>query len=193
MDFYLDVSEKEYNNIKDLDTSLGMALWNIAVMNAPIDTGNLRRAISLASNNSKNIRVQYNLLTANYIHFLENAYGPVKKYKGFISNRTVGAFIQEIISFIKKGTISSFVLGLPPIVATAKTKSVFGQERKIMNNIGMTQKNLTANQRKKISALRERSYQASIGEKAGGSRGQKVITKNRASLTKTFRIVGSRN
>lgn len=186
MDFYLDVSEKEYNNIKDLDTSLGMALWNIAVMNAPIDTGNLRRAISLASNNSKNIRIQYNLLTANYIHFLENAYGPVKKYKGFISNRTVGAFIQEIIYFIKFGMISSFELGLPPIVVIGKSKSIFGQERKVMNRMGMTQKNLSANQRKKISALRERNYQASVGGNVSGSRGQKVKTVSQARINRAF-------
>lgn len=186
MDFYLEVNEREYERIKNLDTSLGMALWNIAVLEAPIDTGNLRRAITLVSNSSKVIRIKYNLLTANYIHFLEQGYGPVKKHRGFIGEKTTINMIEEIINFIRMGSISSWLLGLPPLVLLRRSHSVFGYERKVMNDLGMRQKHLTANQRMKISSIRERKYQESIGGKVGHRTGQRVGTITQSRLDRTF-------
>ena len=83
---------------------------NIAVLNAPYDTGNLRSAISLASNNSNNIRIQYSLLNANYIKFLEYGYGPVKKHIGFIRSKTLSDMVEAIIGFIKVDNVYGCLL-----------------------------------------------------------------------------------
>ena len=56
VDIYLD--EKEYNDLKKngFDSSYGYHLWNVAVLVAPYDTGNLRSSIKLTSNSAKQLR-----------------------------------------------------------------------------------------------------------------------------------------
>lgn len=186
MDIWLSVDKEQYDRIKDLDTHLGMILWNLAVMVAPIDTGNLRRAISLAKNNRKNIRIQYNLLNANYIKFLEYGYGPVKKYKGFISNLTVSIFIETIINFIKVGNIDKGLLALPPLVVLNKAQSVFNQEGKVAKMLNIGKRGLTANQRRQISRYRERVWQESVGSKPTSSVGRKVETTTHSKMAQAL-------
>lgn len=186
MDIWLSVDKEQYDRIKDLDTHLGMILWNLAVMVAPIDTGNLRRAITLAKNNRKNIRIQYNLLNANYIKFLEYGYGPVKKHKGFISNLTVSIFIETIINFIKVGNIDKGLLSLPPLVVLNKAQSVFNQEGKVAKMLNIGKRGLTANQRRQISRYRERVWQESVGSKPTSSIGRKVESTTHSKMAQAL-------
>ena len=191
LDFYLNVTDEQYDNIKNLNSLLGMALFNIAVLNAPIDTGNLRRSITLASNTSKKINVRYNLSVANYAKFLELGVGPVKKYKGFISQKTTASMVEEIISFIKSGKISSWTYGVSPVVLLKRTSHIFGQERKVIEKANIKARNtLTANQRKQISKIREKDYQKSLGNKVGSVKGKNAITitKNEISGSRVGRL-----
>ena len=71
MDFYIEISPEMYEKVKELDSSLGMWFWNMAVMIAPRDTGNLRSSITLASNTTKKINIRYNLMKSNYTKLLE--------------------------------------------------------------------------------------------------------------------------
>lgn len=186
MDIWLSVDKEQYDRIKDLDTHLGMILWNLAVRAAPIDTGNLHRAITLAKNNRKNIRIQYNLLSANYIKFLEYGYGPVKEHKGFISNLTVSIFIATIINFIKVGNIDKGLLSLPPLVVLNKAQSVFNQEGKVAKMLNIGKRGLTANQRRQISRYRERVWQESVGSKPRSSIGRKVESTTHSKMAQAL-------
>lgn len=186
MDFVVNVNDKQYNRVKHLNKELGMILWNIAVLNAPYDTGNLRRAISLASNNSNNIRIQYSLLNANYIKFLEYGYGPVKKHIGFIRSKTLSDMVEAIIGFIKVDNVYGGLLSLPPLVVLQRAKTFFWQENRVAQRLDFANKKMTANQRQKISRIREREWKASQGRKIQLSAGQKVETTTRSKLSKAF-------
>ena len=100
VDIYLD--EKEYNDLKKngFDSSYGYHLWNVAVMVAPYDTGNLRRSIKLSANSARKIKISYNLSQANYAKFLEDGLGPVKKYKGLITSETYFRLNDHLIGLI---------------------------------------------------------------------------------------------
>jgi hypothetical protein len=187
MDFYVTLTPQQYNKFKDLSVSLGRAAWNIAVMNAPEDTGNLKRSIMLVNNTSKEIVIRYNLLTANYAQFLEDGVGPVKKYKGFISQNTTADIVEEIIYFAKNGTISDWTLGLKPLVALKKSYNVFNKERQIMKErFGKVKPYITAEQRKQISKLREKSYREAQGLPTSTVRGELPETININKLQNTL-------
>lgn len=192
MDFYIELSEEQFDKVKNLDSSLGMWLWNMAVMLAPYDTGNLRRSITLVSNTSKQINVRYNTMQANYIKFLEEGLGPVKKYKGFIEDKTRIAMVESLIEYLKTGENPQYTNA--PFVVLRGSSSVFPKERPFLRMADMKANVINANVRRKISQIRELSYRKSIGEDFSQFRGKKAITQNiNKSIAKRMDIAGSRN
>lgn len=161
MDFYIELNEDEYELIKNLDTSLGMWFWNMAVMIAPYDTGNLRKAISLNSNTSKKITIRYNTMQANYIKFLEEGVGPVKKHKDFIGVKTRLAITEELISYLKTGRKPMFTS--VPFVATRSSGKVFSREKAFLRQADMHTNAITQKARNKIASVRETQYRKEHG------------------------------
>ena len=185
MDFYITLTQEQFEKVKNLDSSLGMWFWNMAVMISPYDTGNARRAITLTSNTSKRINIRYNLMQANYIKFLEEGVGPVKKYKGYIKNNTRMAIVEELIFYLKTGQLPMFTS--TPFVLLKSSKSVFHGERKFLSQADMHTNAITAKVRNKISMIRETTYRQQQGIATSSFRGLKVDT----AVLKTQRLKGS--
>jgi hypothetical protein len=174
MDFYIDVPPEVYEKIKDLDPMIGSLAWNIAVMLAPYDTGNLRSAITMPSNTSKKINIRYNLMRANYIKFLELGVGPVKKYKDFINVKTRMAIIEQLIAYLKTG--KKPYVSRVPFVQLRTSQSVFSQERAFLRQANMNTSAITAKARGKIARIRETQYRQANNIKLSNMSGQRVET-----------------
>jgi hypothetical protein len=186
MDFYITLTDEQFEKVKNLDTALGMWFWNMAVMISPYDTGNARRAITLNTNTSKKINIRYNITQANYIKFLEEGVGPVKKYKGYIKNRTRMAMVEELIFYLKTGQIPMFTS--TPFVLLKSSKNVFHGERKYLAKADMHTNAITANARNRISKIRETSYRQEHGIATSSFRGLKAET---GTMTQSRRLTGS--
>lgn len=178
MEFNVYVTPEEFEAIKNLDSRLGYLIWNIADMIAPYDTGNLRSAITLAKNSSTQIKLKYDLMTANYIKFLEEGLGRVKKYKGFIKNDTVGAIIEALIAYIASGGKNlSTSISKPTIYK--KLGTPFSQENKILNTMNrFDRKVITFDQRRKISQIRETQFRKISGQKMTRQVGERAETQS---------------
>ena len=174
MDFYIEITEDKYQKAMIFDQSLGMWFWNMAVMIAPYDTGNLRRSITLKKNSVRNINIQYNTMRANYIKFLEEGIGPVKKHTGFIGVNTRLAIVEQLIMYLKTGKKPLFTA--QPYVALRNSKSVFPSEKAFLRNADMNVSSINANTRRKISMIRETAYRREHGRKLSSFSGQKVLT-----------------
>ncbi|MCK9576428.1 MAG: hypothetical protein M0R51_10945 [Clostridia bacterium] len=174
MDIYIDLTEEQFEKVKNLDSSLGMWFWNMAVMIAPYDTGNLRRAITLNKNTSKIINIRYNLMQANYIKFLELGVGPVKKYKGFIQNQTRMAIVEELIFYLKTAQKPMFTQ--TPFVMLKSSQKPFGQEKRFLRQADMHTNAITSKARNKISMIRESQYRKENGIATSNFIGLKVDT-----------------
>ena len=181
------VSEERYNQLleKGFDSSLGYYFHNVAVMCMAYDTGNARGAISLTRNTPKFIQIDYNLLKANYIKFLEEGIGPVKKHKGMISVVTVGAIGEQLVGWLLTGSNPTFTS--PPVVALRTSQyrpfmaksSVTGlSERDVLRQAGMYDKAISASARKEVSKIREYAYQTAIGGKIQNKMGTSTQTTN---------------
>ena len=166
----------KFNKLKKegLDSSLGYWFWNIAVMIAPMDTGNLRASIVLKRNKPRNIRISYNTSRANYLKFLEEGQGPVKKYKDFIKKDTAEAIAEQLASWIVTGKAPAYaVQGVKPFIVLKKSKhQPFSREKAFLKQANMNSNALTAKTRMQISKIREIGY---TGNK-GTFTGQKVTT-----------------
>jgi len=170
MEFYVDTKF----NVKTLSPTLGMSLWNIAVANAPMDTGNLRRAITMNRNGEKHKTYTYNALNAVYLHYLEEGMGPVKKHKGFISQMTMGDMIQEIIYYFKTGG-KVLASTTPPSVTLSESKQgLMFYEKKLAKALQWSDSSLTADDRRKLSQIR---YRGLVGSNATRISGEKISTK----------------
>jgi hypothetical protein len=168
----MDFNIKTDKEINSLDSQLGYWLWNIAVSLAPYDTGNLRRAITMNKNSQTRIRIVYNAFNAIYLHYLEMGDGPVKKHKGYISELTVPAFIQEIIKYLKTGNASSIIsLGKPMATLRESETGTMFYERKILKSLGREGTDITADDRRKLSQIRFRGLHDSNMQRAGGKAG----------------------
>ena len=174
MDFYIEVPEDIYNQIRMFDESLGMWFWNIAVMIAPYDSGNLRRSITLTSNTSRKINIRYSTMRANYLKFLEEAIGPVKKHKQFIGTKTRLSIVEQLIIYLKTGRLPMFTR--TPYVTLRSSKSVFPSEKAFLRSANMGTKTIDANVRSKISQIREANYRKQNNLKMGSFTGKKVQT-----------------
>lgn len=165
VDIYLD--EKEYNDLKKngFDSSYGYHLWNVAVMVAPYDTGNLRRSIKLTSNSAKTIKISYDLAQANYAKFLEEGLGPVKKYKGFISKATYFLIYDQLVGLISSRE-NMPIYSLRPIVALKTSKhQPFSWERRFLKGADVNSSRVDATNRQTISKIRDLNYISSMGGK----------------------------
>lgn len=182
MDFYIEVSEEIFERIKELDPALGMWFWNIAVMSSPYDTGNLRRSITLNRNTSKVINIRFNTMQANYITFLEEGVGPVKKYKGFIGNNITTEIVEQLLGYLKTGVKP--IMEVPSVVLRG-SKQVFRAERNMLRQAGMYQKAISATARNRISIIREANYRKQKGLPLSSFSGRKVET------TKTKALYGT--
>lgn len=179
MDINVYLTYEQLEKVKNLDSRLGYQLWQIADMIAPYDTGNLRSAITLARNSVSQIRLQYNLLTANYIEFLERGVGPVKKYKGFIEKDTTSAIIEAVVMYLSSGGSNLPALTIRPIIYK-RLGTPFGAEKKFLSKTDQfNRKVITFEQRRKISQIRETTFRQLNNQKAKRQVGLKPITMNR--------------
>jgi hypothetical protein len=174
MDFFIEVPEDIYSSAESFDESLGMWFWNIAVMIAPYASGNLRRSITLASNNSKKINIRYNLMRANYMKFLEEGIGPVKKHTQFIGTKTRLAIVEQLIIYLQTGKKPMFTR--TPYVSLRNTKGVFPAEKAFLRSANMGTQTINANVRGKISQIRETAYRKQNSLKTTSFSGKKVAT-----------------
>lgn len=188
MDFYIEVPEEMFERIKELDPALGVWFWNIAVMNSPYDTGNLRRAITLNRNTSKVINIRFNTMQANYITFLEEGVGPVKKYKGFIGNNITLSIVEQLLGYLKTGIRP--IMKVPSVVLRG-SKQVFRAERNMLRQAGMYQKAISATSRNRISIIREANYRKEKGIPLSSFSGRKVETTKQKALYGTTRGSGT--
>lgn len=174
MDFFIEVPEEIYDKVKYFDSSLGMWFWNMAVMIAPYDTGNLRKSITLPINNSRKIGIRYSLMRANYLKFLEEGIGPVKKHTQFIGTKTRVAIVEQLIIYLQTGKIPLFTR--TPYVSLRNTKSVFPSEKAFLRSANMGTQTINANMRSKISQIRETTYRKQNNLKITSFSGKKVET-----------------
>lgn len=208
-DITIYVSEERYNQLLEngFDPSWGGYIHNIAVMCAPYDTGNLRKAISLAKNTPKLIRIQYNHLQANYIYYLEEGIGPVTKHKDFIKNLTVNTIMEQLTGIILTGVNPTFTS--PPVVALRRSQyrpfnaksSITGvSESDILRQANMYTYGISAQARGQVSKIRETMDRTAMGGKITRSTGIRTevtalqgqrtrrINKNISSLGKIYQV-----
>jgi hypothetical protein len=174
MDFFIEIPEDIYDKAKDFDESLGMWFWNMAVMIAPYASGNLRRSITLPSNRAKMINIRYSLMRANYIKFLEEGIGPVKKHTQFIGTKTRLAIVEQLIIYLQTGKKPMFTR--TPYVSLRNTKGVFPSEKAFLRSANMGTQTINANVRSKISQIRETTYRKQHNLKITSFGGKKVAT-----------------
>lgn len=174
------VSKERYDDLVEngLPSSIGAFAHNIAVMCFPYDTGNARGAISLAVNKPRVKKIQYNLMKANYIYFLEEGIGPVKKHKGVISTVTRGAITEQLVSYLLTGVEPTFIS--PPVVALRRSQyrpfgaksSVTGtSEKDVLRQANMATYGISPQARGQVSKIRETVYRTMVGGKITSSRG----------------------
>lgn len=171
---YLYVDDEGVQRAKNLNTAMGYVAWNIAVMIAPYDTGNLRNSITLKRNTSKRMVLSYNLTNANYIKFLELGQGSVKKYQGFISRDTLNEIGSAYMSYIQNGSIPAYTK--TPNITLKSTSNIFSTERQLLRDLGVNSERLNANVRRSISRAREKEYRLQNGIPFKNQSGQKPTT-----------------
>lgn len=146
-----------YTNL-DIETftmELGYSLHNIAIISAPMDTGNLRRAIGLTTNTDKRKVITYNAFDAYYLDYLEKGLGPVKKYKGFISEMTISYFLNELVDYFVSGEITN---GSKATITLERSKhGAMFSEKAFLKQMGYEDMNVTADDRRKLSQIYYRS------------------------------------
>lgn len=193
MEIYVVVNQDQYDFAKRFHRYFGYMAHNFAVMLAPYDTGNLRSSITLTQNTSRRKQVRYNTMIANYAIFLEKGQGAVKKHKGFISEDTSLAIAEGTVNMILTGDYPFF--SFIPEVELRDTENLFHREKQILKAHDIKTSKISADIRKNISRLRERSYRQSKGIKDFSVRGLGIETtknyaygsnKGNSSLTKSY-------
>ena len=129
------------------------------------------------------INIRYNTMQANYIKFLEEGIGPVKKHKKFIELKTRLAMVEQLIIWLKSGKVGTFTR--TPYVHLRESKKPFFTEKAILFTANMRTNLITANERRKISQIRETSFRIANNQKLSSFRGEKVLT-NRTLLDRDW-------
>lgn len=177
----VDVSEETFERIRRFEPIMGYLAFNIAVIRAPMDTGNLRRSIALSKNSGTLKQIRYNTIDANYITFLEEGIGPVKKHKGFIGRDTVLASIEAIINLYETGSYP--FVSFRPTVELKDTDKLFSRERNILNNHNIKSDKISADVRRNISRIHELEYRKTQG---GNIKSSLSGSNSRANITRDF-------
>ncbi|NCU31215.1 hypothetical protein EOM57_05465 [Candidatus Saccharibacteria bacterium] len=181
------VDEARYEQIRKggFSKALGYWLWDTGFMGTPMDTGNARRNVVLRDNKPRHIRVEWDLFNANYVRFLEEGRGPVKKYKGFISVDIRGAMMEQVMSWLLTGEEPYYARrGITPFVALGVSKNKpFSMERSLLRQADMNANKITAKARQEVSRIRELGYsQGLIPQNTRGQRPDTQVKKgSRAS------------
>lgn len=178
----VDVDDIQLERAKRFSEVFGYLMINIAVMLAPIDTGNLRRSITLTQNNKSRKQIRYNLMSANYIRFLEEGLGYVKKYQGFISVDTKMAIVEGVIDFILTGDYPFY--SFAPKITLSSTSKIFSKEKQLLKEHEIKTDKISADVRQQISKIREIEFRKQNGSNDFSIKGQKINT------TKSF-VYGS--
>lgn len=174
IDLYLD--DRQLRRLNSFPDSLGYAMWNIAVLVAPMDTGNLKRAISMSRNTRTLKRINYDLLDANYIKFLELGLGSVKQHKGFIEVKTLSSMVETLVNFAILGIVPPH--SKTPHVTLGDTSAIFSQEKKILSSVNIKTDRINANVRRRISRLREIEHRKKMGLDIKSTGGKRIETTN---------------
>lgn len=170
---YLTVDEEQFELIMSFGDDIGYLMLNIGVILSPYDTGNAARSISLTKNNNRIKQITYNTMDANYIKFLEEGIGPVKKHKGYIGVDTRIAIMEGLINYIKTGTYP-FISKIPT-VQLKDTNNLFSKERQILKAHDIKSDKISADVRRQISRLNEQEYRKNIGNFDFSTKGTKVL------------------
>ena len=151
MDFHIETDQE----ITKLSSGLGYWLWNLAVVLAPVDTGNLRRSIVMSANSDNHKRYVYNTMNAFYLDYLERGIGPIKKYQGFIEFRTVGRFVEEVIHYCVTGK-TGLLTGKPMATLQISSNGPMFHEKDILKNlkVDLNEIEITADDRKYMSRIK---------------------------------------
>jgi len=137
MDFHIETDQE----ITELSSGLGYWLWNLAVVLAPYDTGNLRRSIVMSANSSNHKKYVYNTMNAFYLDYLERGVGNIKKYKGFIEERTVGRMVEEVIQTSSNGAMFHEKTILKKLGVDLDDVEITGDDRKYLSRMKYGTKN----------------------------------------------------
>lgn len=185
------VDEKRYEEIRKggFTKAFGYWSWNIAVMGTPLDTGNARSNVFLRTNQPRHISIIWDLFMANYVQFLEEGRGPVKKYKGFISVDILGAMMEQSIAWILTGKEPYYATReLTPFVALGVSKhKPFSMERVFLKQADMNMNNITAKARGEISKIRSLNYsQGLIPQVTRGDKPDTVTKKGTKGLNRNI-------
>ena len=170
----VEVDEVQLDRAKRFGVVFGYIMINIAVILAPLDTGNLRRSITLTQNSKNNKQIRYNLMNANYVRFLEEGWGYVKQYKGFISIDTKMAIVEAIINFILTGEYPFY--SFAPTVELKSTTKLFSKEKQMLKNHNIKSDMISADVRQQMSKIREFEFRKQNGINDFSIRGQKINT-----------------
>lgn len=172
--------------ITSLSPELGYLLWNRAIDCASYDTGNLRRSIVMSKNGGSQKQYVYNAMNALYLHYLEEGMGPIKKHKGYISEKTMAIFITEIIYYLKTGKTSE-VATIPLITLNKSKNGPMFHEKRIMGKFDVAWQTLTADDRRKMSRFKYGTKNRLTVEK------ELVTGSERARIKRDYRIMGLAN
>lgn len=182
------VDEARYEEIKKngFSKDLGYWCWDISIMGTPMDTGNARRNVVLQKNAPRHIRIVWDLFGANYVEYLEEGRGPVKKYKGFISVDIASAIMEQTMAWILTGDDPSYTVRPRPFVALGTSRhEPFSMERTFLRQANMNASKITAKSRMMISNIR--TLNASQGLVPSKERGERIDTKiQKGSKTSYF-------
>ena len=151
MDFHIETDQE----ITELSSGLGYWLWNLAVVLAPYDTGNLRRSIVMSANSANHKKYVYNSMNAFYLDYLERGVGNIKKYKGFIEERTVGRMVEEVIHYCVTGK-TGLLTGKPMVTLQTSSNGAMFHEKTILKKLGvdLDDVEITGDDRKYLSRMK---------------------------------------
>lgn len=143
--------------ITRLTTDLSNSIWQVLVYSAPYDTGNLRSAIRKSADTNTRTLFIYDENQARYLDFLERGVGPVRKYKGFISQKSLNEATKEIVYWAKTGNTT--FSGVPTVVLLGRNKKrsrdgvggkPIGYEKSMIKDVELY---LTAKERSTLSRM----------------------------------------
>lgn len=140
---------------RGFNNNLANGIWNITVNEAPEDTGNLKRNISMLASTRKRTDVFYNAFNAPYLHYLEMGMGPIKKHKGYIEVKTIGSVFGLLIQYYKNGLDG--IYSRPSISLNVSKNGPMFSEKKLLREMKQSMATLNADERMQLGRIYSRS------------------------------------